>query len=318
MNNNDDTPVTALDMSNGTHAEFGRRGAMRRLGFGAAAVGAMTLGGAALTSTPARATNQGAGPSDADIFNFALNLEYLEAQFYLFAATGQGLPAGMLTGTGNQGAVSGGAAVPFKSQAIQEYAQRIAVDEMAHVNFIRTVLGSAAVAQPTIDVSIGPNSSFSKLAVAAGLIVQGQTFNPYADDVSFLLGASIFEDVGVTAYAGAARYIGDPDYVEAAAGILAVEAYHSGAIRSLLADLGAGQAFDAISNLRGILSSQDGGLAAEQPILLTNYQSYNFLATDSNSLAFRRNTSQVLNIVYGGGTASGYLFFPNKLNGSIA
>jgi hypothetical protein len=318
MNKNDDMIVDALDMNNGTQAEFGRRGAMRRLGFGAAAVGAMTLGGAALTSKPARAENQGAGPSDADIFNFALNLEYLEAQFYLFAATGQGLPAGMLTGTGNQGAVSGGAAVPFKSQAIQEYAQRIAVDEMAHVNFIRTVLGSSAIAQPTIDVSIGPNSSFSKLAVAAGLIVPGQTFNPYADDVSFLLGASIFEDVGVTAYAGAARYIGDPDYLEAAAGILAVEAYHSGAIRSLLADLGAGQAFDAISNLRGILSSQDGGLAAEQPILLTNYQSYNFLATDSNSLAFRRNTSQVLNIVYGGGAASGYLFFPNKLNGNIS
>jgi hypothetical protein len=318
MNKNDDTPVDALDMSNGTHAEFGRRGAMRRLGFGAAAVGAMTLGGAALNSTPARATSNGAGPSDADIFNFALNLEYLEAQFYLFAVTGQGLPADMLTGTGNQGAVSGGAAVPFKSPAIQAYAQRIAVDEMAHVNFIRAVLGSSAIAQPTIDVSIGPNSSFSKLAVAAGLIVQGQTFNPYADDVSFLLGASIFEDVGVTAYAGAARYIGNPDYLEAAAGILAVEAYHSGAIRSLLADLGAGQAFDAISNLRGILSSQDGGLAAEQPILLTNYQSYNFLATDDNSLAFRRNTSQVLNIVYGGGTASGYLFFPNKLNGSIS
>ncbi len=318
MNKNDETPPGSLDAGNGTHAEFGRRGAMRRLGFGAAAVGAMTMGGAALTSTPARATNQGAGPSDADIFNFALNLEYLEAQFYLFAATGQGLPAGMLTGTGNQGAVSGGAAVPFKSKAIQEYAQRIAVDEMAHVNFIRAVLGSSAVSQPTIDVSIGPDSSFSKLAVAAGLIVQGQTFNPYADDVSFLLGASIFEDVGVTAYAGAARYIGDPDYVEAAAGILAVEAYHSGAIRSLLADLGAGVAFDAISNLRGALSSQNGGLAAEQPILLTNYQSYNFLATDENSLAYRRTTSQVLNIVYGGGTASGYLFFPNKLNGSIA
>lgn len=319
MNFRDDKPVDTLDLGGGTHAEFGRRSAMRRLGFGAAAVGAMTLGGAALTSKSARAKNQGAGPPDADIFNFALNLEYLEAQFYLYAATGQGLPAGMLTGTGNQGAVSGGAAVPFKSKAIAEYAQRIAVDEMAHVNFIRAVLGSSAVAQPTIDVSIGPDSSFSKLAVAAGLIVQGQTFNPYADDVSFLLGASIFEDVGVTAYAGAARYIGNPDYLEAAAGILAVEAYHSGAIRSLLADIGAGAAFDAISNLRGILSAQVGGAGteAEQPILLTQNQSYNFLPTDINSLAFRRSTSQVLNIVYGGGAASGYLFFPNKLNGNI-
>ena len=44
------------------------------------------------------------GPSDADILNFALNPEYLEAQFYVNAATGVGLPATMLTGTGALGA----------------------------------------------------------------------------------------------------------------------------------------------------------------------------------------------------------------------
>ncbi len=303
------------DVYLGTTMELDRRRMMRRAGLG---IGAAALAATGLLSstTSAQAANQGAGPPDADIFNFALNLEYLEAEFYLYAATGKGLPANMRTGTGYQGGVNPGIAVPFKSDAIQQYAQRIAVDEMSHIGFIRTVLGANTVAEPTIDVGVGPNNAFSVLAVAAGLIQKGQTFNPYADDVSFLLGASIFEDVGVTAYAGAARYIGNPDFLEAAAGILAVEAYHSGAIRTLLGDLGAGKAFGLISALRGTLSSAGGLGAAEQPILIPG-NDYNFVANDSNGLAFRRSTRQVLNIVYGAANASSGLFFPTGLSGNI-
>ncbi len=295
--------------------------AMRRRGIGMAGAAALAGIGLIGSASSAFATNintnasgvQGGGPPDGDIFNFALNLEYLEAEFYLYAATGAGLSAGDRTGSvGTQGSVSPGALVPFKSAAIQQYAQRIAVDEQAHVKFIRAVLGSAAVAEPTIDVGIGPNSAFSKLAVAAGLIVSGQTFNPYADDISFLLGASIFEDVGVTAYAGAARYVGNPDYLEAAAGILAVEAYHSGSIRTLLSNIGAGVAFGLISNLRRTLSGKND----DQGILITG-NNYNFVPNDINALAFRRTTSQVLNIVYGSPTATPGLFFPNGMNGNI-
>jgi len=292
----------------GTIAEVNRRGMMRNagIGLGAAAIAATGLIG---STTPAQAAG------DADIFNFALNLEYLEAEFYLRAATGQGLAAANTTGTGTQGTVTGGSLVPFKSPAIQQYAQRIAVDEQAHVLFIRAVLGTSAIAEPSINLT----TSFTNLAIAAGLIVQGQTFNPFADDISFLLGASIFEDVGVTAYCGAASSIANPNYLTAAAGILAVEAYHSGAIRTLLADLGAGVAFDAISNLRGTLSAAVGGAGTQaESLMLIPGNNYNFVANDSNSIAYRRTTAQVLNIVYGGGAASNYLFFPNKLNGNIS
>jgi hypothetical protein len=246
--------------------------------------------------------------TDINILNFALNLEYLEAEFYLRAAYGRGLSASDVTGTGTQGNVTGGSAVPFQNLEFRDFAQEIARDEEAHVKFLRAALGSQAVARPTIDLQ----QSFTTAARAAGIIGPTQTFNPFADEVSFLLGAFIFEDVGVTAYHGAAPLISDKTILDAAAGILAVEAYHAGIIRTLLFQLGQIAATKAISDLR---DAADGFGDDDQPIRLQGHA--NLVPTDANGLAFKRTTSQVLSIVYLGGAAANYGFFPDRLNGAI-
>ncbi len=280
-------------------------------------IAALAVGGFAVAASK-QAAAQGT-VTDADILNFALNLEYLEAQFYAFAANGAGLPAGSLGGTGTRGNVRGGRQVPFSDPVVRQYAKEIAIDEAAHVNFLRAQLSTAAVAQPEIDISADANGAFSNAARAAGLIGAGQAFDPYANDQNFLLAAFIFEDVGVTAYKGASALISNKTFLEAAAGILAVEAYHAGLIRTVLYAKGVQtpslrQGADAISNARDTL---DGPSDLDQGISPTQGAS-NIVPVDQNGITFSRTANQVLNIVYltrQAATAGG--FFPNGVNGLI-
>lgn len=303
-----------------------RRGFLRFAGGSALAIGGASLLAACgnddedLAPAPTPTPTPAAAINDADILNYALNLEYLEAQFYAFAAFGVGLNASLLTGTGTQGAVTGGAQVPFQDAVVREYAREIAIDEVAHVAFLRTALGTAAVAQPAIDISVGTVAApgaFTAAARAAGVVSASQVFNPYADDNSFLLGAYIFEDVGVSAYKGAAALIANKTYLEAAAGILAAEAYHAGLIRTILYRKGlqtpslrtiAGQISDARDSL-------DGSSDIDQGITGTDATMSNIVPTDANGLAYSRSIAQVHNIAYLTNTAKiGGGFFPNGTN----
>ncbi|GAA4360873.1 ferritin-like domain-containing protein [Paeniglutamicibacter cryotolerans] len=292
----------------------------RRKLFSAAAAAGL-VGTGALFSAPAAAAHSGerdhehedeheGGPSDSAILNFALNLEYLEAEFYLRAVTGAGLPNSLTDGRGRKGGVTGGSKVPFTAGSlIQKYAVEIAMDEKAHVRFLRSALGKAAVARPPIDLK----ASFTAAARAAGLISAGQSFNPFKDETSFLLGAFIFEDVGVSAYKGAAPFIDNKTYLEAAAGILAVEAYHAGIIRTTMYARGLQAPTQAISNAR---DSLDGKTDRDQGIGTAKVA--NLVPADANALAFSRTPGQVLNIAYlnpKSVTSGG--FFPHGVNGKL-
>jgi ferritin-like protein len=243
------------------------------------------------------------------VLNFALNLEYLEAEFYSFAVCGHGLPGSMTGGSGDPGGVQGGHAVPFKTRAVREFATEIARDEYEHVAFLRKALGRAAVAQPEINLA----SSFTAAARAAGLIRPNQTFSPFTNENDFLLGAFLFEDVGVTAYKGAAPLISNKTYLEAAAGILAVEAYHAGIVRTNLYAKDLMAAVKAISAARDSLdgkSNDDQGIGGPRHA--------NLVPTDGNSIVYSRSADRVLNIVYlTPKRATKVGFYPKGVNGAI-
>ncbi len=311
----------------------------------------------------ARATPaQAASYTDSDILNFALNLEYLEANFYYLSAFGCTIdkPNAAAIAAGAPSAASqspvpsalqapspAAAKVPFATIPVASYAIETAIEEGKHVLFLQAALGSAAVAQPAINLG----TSWPALATAAQ-IPGGSGFSPYINDETFLVGAYVFEDVGVTAYHGAASLLTSSGNLSAAAGILSVEAYHAGLVRTTINALdpqntGIGSYTDLISTLRAALS------LAASPVTLTpgttpnpydaNPDDYGLStfttpsglgggqtatatritdADPTNVIAFARNTTQVLNIVTGGGAVSNNavvspatgIFFPAGLN----
>ena len=312
--------MMTIGNDNGSIAErIGRPFAMNRrklmksgaLATAGLSVGAMTGMGSAF----AAGTGATVVPSDADVLNFALNLEYLEANYYLLGVTGSGLTSSM-TGGGPVPTAPATTLVPFQTQQLASYFLRIAADEYAHVNFLRAALGSAAVVQPQLDLM----ASFTALAQAAGLITSTQTFNPFASEIDFLIGAYIFEDVGVTAYAGGAAYLASADNIAYAGSVLAMEGYHSGAIRGYLASQGGGGVTNAIANLRAELSGTNmNGIATDDngtDLSSTGGNPINIVNVDGNGQVFRRSFNQVLNVVYAGVPAGG-LFFPAGMNGTI-
>ncbi|WP_022684747.1 ferritin-like domain-containing protein [Sphingomonas phyllosphaerae] len=300
---------------------------------GAAAGAAVLSNAAQAQTTPSPTPSPTATFTEADILNFALNLEYLEANYYAFAVTGAALASADTAGAfGTAGTATGGRAVTFKDPVVQQYANEIYQDELAHVRFLRNQFTSTTVlAQPAIDLS---TKAFSAAASAAGLPA---SFDPYASDEDFLLGAYLFEDVGVTAYKGAApALINNKLYLEAAAGILAVEAYHAAIVRSVLYRKGIAtpslqliEATTAISAardrldgnpavdlVRGIAPSDDQGIAPNNTDPLAPVS--NIVPLNSNGIAFSRSPAQVLNIVYLNGAAvSSGGFFPAGVNGNI-
>ncbi|MBV9657441.1 MAG: ferritin-like domain-containing protein [Verrucomicrobia bacterium] len=296
-----------------------RRSFLRRAGIGAGvAAMAPALMQALATPTAQAATTTKSVKQDIAILNFALNLEYLEGDFYTYATEGKDITAFGIAvdGSGSAGAstvkTTGSTLVPFVTPIIAQYAAEIARDERAHVRTLRnavTALGGTPVSRPKINLV----DSFNTLASAAGI---GSAFDPFADETSFLLGAFIFEDVGVTAYKGAAALISNPNILTAAAGFLSVESYHAAEVRTVLLRMSQTNAaipgiVEQISSLRRALS----GANDDQGILFDNLA--NVVPTDDNGLTYSRTTDQILRIVYGNTAKSPGLFFPSGLNGDI-
>ncbi|BAV07436.1 Ferritin-like domain-containing protein [Filimonas lacunae] len=135
-----------------------------------------------------------------EILNYALTLEYLEAEFYATA----------LTKT----------SITFPTDAAKAAITKIKNDEAAHVTFLKTAIagaGGTAIAKPTFNFE--NNATFG---------------NVFLNYTTFLAVAQAFEDTGVRAYKGRAKeLVKGGAYLTAALNIHSVEARHASHIRQM-------------------------------------------------------------------------------------
>ena len=256
-------------------AASNRRSFVSKIGIASAAVGA------AFVVDP-KQVKAAAGPTSTDlaVLNFALNLEFLEAEFYTVATTGKTMEQSGINVGPTPGPTYGGAKVAFTNSSVFSLpvALEIAGDERAHVALLLGLLGSQAIIKPTINLN----------ALGFG----------YANQSDFLKLARIFEDIGVTAYAGAAPLL-SPAVLGYAAEILSAESQHVANIRLQIARLNiATSALDSVD----IIPPPSGT---------------NFFSLDANALAKTRTPQQVLYLAYGAGGVNKGGFFPDGANGAF-
>lgn len=265
-----------------------RRKFLKTIGVATAGVTAMSMSG---VRTASAASSSSPTATEIEVLQFALNLEYLESEFYSYAVSGQGIESfgigidGLANGSNptDGGTTTGGEKTEFTRTYTANVAAQIASDERAHVSLLRSALGSMAVARPNINVN------------ALGLAINTEN--------DFLRLSRIFEDIGVTAYAGAAGLLTTPSVITTAARILAVEAEHTASIRTQIFILN-------ITNIK-----LDGADLVPPP----SGPSDTVLSINpANGLVATRTPGEVLYLAFGNkANATSGGFFPTGINGAI-
>jgi Ferritin-like domain len=264
-----------------------RRRFLKTLGAATAGVTALSMTGL----TPAHAQTT----TEVEVLQFALNLEYLEAEFYTYVVNGRGIETfgigidGQANGSNpaEGGLTTGGSKVANFNNAFefltQQSASEIANDERAHVTLLRSALGAQKIAKPNINLN----------ALGIG-------FNSMA---GFLQLARVFEDIGVSAYGGGAGLLSTPSVITTAARILATEAQHVSSIRM------------QIALLNVPTTAIDGADLIPQP---SGPPGQLFSINRTNGLPATRTPGEVLYLAFGNkANATKGGFFPSGVNGAL-
>ncbi|KAM3345003.1 desiccation-related protein PCC13-62 [Capsicum galapagoense] len=264
--------------------------------------------------------------SDVDLIEFPLNLEFMEAEFFLWGSLGYGLDK-FAPELADGGPVPISARIAKLSPLIRDVIAQFGFQEVGHVRAIKDTV--AGFPRPLLNLS---RESFATVMNDAFGHPLEPPFDPYANDINYLLASYVIPYVGLTGYVGANPKLHSPTAKRLVAGLLGVESGQDAVLRALLYERGRENVkpygirvteftnrISALRNKLGRHGIKDEGLRVQREFGAEGRIRGNILAGDKYSLAYDRTPEEILRIVYGSGQESkpgG--FYPNGAEGRIA
>lgn len=261
---------------------------------------------------------------DADLILVALNLEYLESEFFLFGAAGIGLD-GFAPDLAAGGPPPIGAQQANLDNLTRDIIYQFGLQEVGHVRAIKQTIPDAF---PRVLLDLSKEVFDKTMQAALGKLPS--FFDPYANSLNYLLASYLIPYVGLTGYVGANPQLQSTRARRLVAGLLAVESGQDAVIRTLLYEkkeqqvlgITVGEITAKLSDLRNKLGQSgivDEGLVVPECLGPEGNTTGNVLAGDPNSVGYARTPEQIFSIVYASGNASqpgG--FFPDGGQGRFA
>ncbi|PHU18311.1 Desiccation-related protein PCC13-62 [Capsicum chinense] len=264
--------------------------------------------------------------SDVDLIEFPLNLEFMEAEFFLWGSLGYGLDK-FAPELADGGPVPISARIAKLSPLMRDVIAQFGFQEVGHVRAIKDTV--AGFPRPLLNLS---RELFATVMNDAFGHPLEPPFDPYANDINYLLASYVIPYVGLTGYVGANPKLHSPTAKRLVAGLLGVESGQDAVLRALLYERGRENVkpygitvteftnrISALRNKLGRHGIKDEGLRVQREFGAEGSIRGNILAGDKYSLAYDRTPEEILRIVYGSGQESkpgG--FYPNGAEGRIA
>ncbi|KAL9237493.1 hypothetical protein vseg_012032 [Gypsophila vaccaria] len=272
-------------------------------------------------------TNQTLPQSDIDLLEFALNIEYLEAEYFLNGALGHGLDNKTVPKLAGRGHLPIGPRKARLDPLVNSIIYQFGLQEVGNIRAIKRVV--KGFPKPKMNLSTTIFAEAINVAFGRPLM---PPFDPYLSTLNYLIGCYMIPLLGVTTYIEMNAKVQSPKAQKLVGALLAVESGQDAVIRTLMYERRLQRVVpygiplqdftNNLSNIRNKLAKvgiRDEGLVVDPTLGAEGKSALNILSLGEDSIPYSRTPAEVLRVLYSTGDEhrkGG--FFPDGAGGNLA